>query len=282
MHAAEPQLEHKFDISKYNPKGPASIKHLLPGNALRWLGSTSVHLRSVVESYSASLLQLWADIVKIHPPPGNLHQTTSFVRAEYLLGWIHHACVFCGIPQVDRRAVFANNLACCSDCDHDEWRDRIGQTEAKKTYNLTDAHLFDYVNRPTHWPVLRFGPDYKNHSITIFFLREDLERLADAVHGDWKSHVNERKRKAAQRKEKMIQNKRKHIESGNCPGVDGCRYCIDVREADQDAGARSRTATRRRIEYSEIPDDDEDREIWIDGMRRTAAEDPNWEAPVMV
>jgi len=130
--------------------------------------------------------------------------------------------------------------------------------------------------------MIRFGPYKSGGTAVTWFLQADVERLADAVHGDWKLHNEERRRKATQRKEKMIQNKRKHIESGECPGADGCKYCMDVRDADQNAAVRKRTATRRRIEYTEIPDDDEDREVWIDGMRRTAAEDPNWEAPVMV
>lgn len=116
-----------------------------------------------------------------------------------------------------------------------------------------------------------------------------MERLADAVHGDWKAHNKEREEKYKPIAQKIYQNKRKHIDEGECPGVDGCRYCMDLRNRDRSAAASwrgrtaaTRNATTRSVEYTEIPDDDEDFRVWLEGMRRAAREDPNWEPPVIV
>jgi len=120
------------------------------------------------------------------------------------------------------------------------------------------------------------------------FLRNDAERLANAVHGDWKAAAEDRKRAAEERKAKIISNKRAHIMSGDCVGRDGCLYCIDERRRMRDQGIGDDIAVneesgalipkRKKVAYVEIPDDDEDREVWITGMRRTAAEDPTWGA----
>lgn len=42
--------------------------------------------------------------------------------------------------------------------------------------------------------------------------RADVERLANAVHGDWKTHMRERNAKSAVRKRRMLERK-EHQES---------------------------------------------------------------------
>jgi len=234
-------------------------------------------LSRIAESFSDSLLLLWADIVKIASP--NLYRSTRWSRTEDLVKWIKFYCVFCGIDSIERRATLANGLCCCEACDDKHWPDKLRVTAVKKIFKLNNEHLFNFTDRPSHWPMIRFAPQNRETTGSIWCLRADAEKLADAVHGNWKLYEERRKLKAEKKKAKEIENKRKHIASGECPGVDGCRYCMEVRDADAGYPPElRRRAPRWVIAYSEIPDDDDDREVWINGMRRTAVEDPNWDA----
>lgn len=79
------------------------------------------------------------------------------------------------------------------------------KTEAKAAYHLTDGLL---LYAAPGLPRINYGTYVVQGGIATMFDRKDVERLADAVHGDWTTHIKERERKAEKRKEKAADKAR--------------------------------------------------------------------------
>ncbi|KAL1303736.1 hypothetical protein AAFC00_007081 [Neodothiora populina] len=148
------------------------------------LAGTSRALRDAVETYCRRTLLSWASITKydgVLPKPSK--KVTKSHRGV-LLRWRKTHCVFCGKKSV-RKAVLRTGFGCCAKCDKLEWPDKITKTAAKKDYHLSDDHLFP--DREDGLPVINY------------------ERLATAVHGDWKAHMAERQARAVAKQKRKAE-----------------------------------------------------------------------------
>lgn len=91
---------------------------------------------------------------------------------------------------------------------------RQTKTKAKGEYHLSERQLLprqagvkvDY-GLADGLPVVRFGTYMVEGAVATMFLRGDVERLATAVHGDWKRHVDDRRVRSAGRKKVVIASK---------------------------------------------------------------------------
>lgn len=79
------------------------------------------------------------------------------------------------------------------------------KTAAKKEYHLNEDHLFAEVGDGL--PIIHYGSLPVEGTVATMFLRAEVERLAQAVHGDWKMHMAERAAKAEAKKKKIKENK---------------------------------------------------------------------------
>lgn len=75
---------------------------------------------------------------------------------------------------------------------------RQTKTNAKKEYHLNEEELF--AEKGDGLPVINYGSYSVEGTAATMFLRSDVERLADAVHGDWKEHMKDRVEIAKKRK----------------------------------------------------------------------------------
>lgn len=197
-----------------------------PHSSLIDLASCSRTFKDVVESYCRTTLLQWSDITRFKGamPKSKRAKTT---HRGILLKWKKTHCVFCGKKSV-RKAVLCTGLGCCAECDRVQWTDKIvrnslirkirfgkvctdcseqTKTNAKKDYHLTEDHLF--ADADEGLPVINYGSYVVDGGVATMFLRSDVERLATAVHGDWKSHMKERHLKAEERRRKLLEEKEK-------------------------------------------------------------------------
>lgn len=81
------------------------------------------------------------------------------------------------------------------------------KTNAKKEYHLNEEQLF--AEKGDGLPVINYGSYSVEGGAATMFLRSDVERLADAVHGDWKEHMKDRaeiaKRRKAEKHGRLVQ-----------------------------------------------------------------------------
>lgn len=206
------------DDRSFDPETPS---HRIQ-EPLNCLAASSRTLLNAVESFSRTLLLRWQPMTKFRtliPPTAHLPpklQTAVLKIAERiklshrgdLLRWRNSHCVWCGKKSL-RKAVLCTGLGCCAKCDKLHWADKITKTKAKKEYNLLEHQLlplqaglkveFGVVDGV---PVIGFGTYMVEGTVATMFLRGDVERVADAVHGDWKVHMAERREKAGKRKKR--------------------------------------------------------------------------------
>jgi len=104
-------------------------------------------------------------------------------------------CIFCGKTS-RRSAILMNGFRCCTLCDRTQWPGKITKTLAKMEYDLKEYHLFP--NRmisqglPRRAPDLRYGTYITSNVATTMFLREDVRRLAEFIHGDLSEHMRQK------------------------------------------------------------------------------------------
>ncbi|KAF1349119.1 hypothetical protein BDV97DRAFT_422517 [Delphinella strobiligena] len=182
-----------------------SILDKNPPSPLIPLASTSRVFRDGVESYCRTTLLQWAPITKFD---GKIPSSKKVKKSHrgLLLRFKKRRCVFCGKAS-QRKAILCTGFGCCSACDKKEWPDKITKTNAKKEYHLNEEQLF--AEKGDGLPVINYGSYSVEGGAATMFLRSDVERLADAVHGDWKEHMKDRaeiaKRRKAEKHGRLVQ-----------------------------------------------------------------------------
>ncbi|KAF2767582.1 hypothetical protein EJ03DRAFT_352926 [Teratosphaeria nubilosa] len=125
-----------------------------------------------------------------------------------LFTWLGKHCVFCGKTS-SRRAILANGLMCCRECDRKQWPEKITKTAAMHHYDLKPHHLFRPKYNPTQchlhaspWPRIQYGTYMSSNVATTMFLLKDVKRLAEAVHGDLEEHKQKKRLEKEERDSK--------------------------------------------------------------------------------
>ncbi|KAK0274437.1 hypothetical protein LTR35_011591 [Friedmanniomyces endolithicus] len=178
-----------------------------PPHALYQLAATCRSLDQQLQSWAQHWLKSHAAITK-YKQSRDTQPGRRFLTGKHgLLFWIKRRCVFCG-KQTHRSAILANGLRCCIVCDQEQWPDKITKTKAKEEYNLRDHHLLPrYYHHPSYAKLAKLGitsgiiePRYGTCQVanvmTTMFLLSDVQRLAEAIHGNFEMHLARRKREA--------------------------------------------------------------------------------------
>lgn len=179
---------------------------------LRQLSLTSKTLKDAVNQFCLHFFRQHAKITRHKSSTKN--PARDYVHGKYgLLTWQRKHCAFCGKKSA-RRAILMNGLRCCAPCDKEQWPDKITKTEAKKAFDLKDYHILPHLfqdpagslrKRVLALPKLRYGYYICSNIPTTMFIRQDVRRLAELVHGDVDAHM---KRKA----EESVERARKQAE----------------------------------------------------------------------
>ncbi|KAK0277488.1 E1 ubiquitin-activating protein [Friedmanniomyces endolithicus] len=183
-----------------------------PPHALYQLASACRGLDKQLQSWAQHWLKSHAVITK-YKQSHDTQPGRRFLTGKHgLLFWIKRRCVFCG-KQTHRSAILANGLRCCIACDQWQWPDKITKTQAKEEYDLREHHLFPrYHHHPSYAKlaklgipsgiiVPRYGTCQVDNVMTTMFLLSDVQRLAEAIHGNYEMYVARRKREAQDREE---------------------------------------------------------------------------------
>ena len=73
---------------------------------------------------------------------------------------------------------------------------------AKKEYHLNEEQLF--ADQGDGLPIIKYGTHSTLAGSVTVFARSDVERVAEAVHGDWRAHVEKRARRKCEARKRML------------------------------------------------------------------------------
>ncbi|KAK3678078.1 hypothetical protein LTR78_002173 [Recurvomyces mirabilis] len=175
---------------------------------LEKLAMTCHSLRDELDAWARHWVISHAEIARYKPLKNQKKESSRLMlRAKH--------CIFCG-KYCSRSAILSNGFRCCTKCDLKHWPDKITKTQAKEEFNLRDHQLLPQQHSPVlvkhganKFPRLRYGTCMTSNIRTTMFLREDVRRLAEAIHGDVEAHMAAQRRAADARKRKMEANAEK-------------------------------------------------------------------------
>lgn len=195
--------------------------------------------------------------------PSSATLGTNFLRISKsagLLSWSEKKCVFCGKTSA-RSAIMMNGLKCCKECDKVEWKDKITKTDATKEYDLKDHQLLPQrqkagpilrnVFKELGIPRLRYGTYVCQGGTTTMFMREDVRKFAEQVHGGLREHLAQRELQRAKLKKTREANKERRAEE------QAARVVAEAREAQRKAGLAAANRQGAAMEMVEISDDED-------------------------
>ncbi|KAK5117375.1 hypothetical protein LTR62_005993 [Meristemomyces frigidus] len=228
-------IEHMPELKDHLTALPIELQHLIfesvfpthcpdlafhPGDAkdteavhtLDHLARTCQSINQQVHAWARSWLKAHSAITRYKPmeDPKDEAKRDMLRGPGGLLVWKHSHCIFCG-KQTPRSAILMNGFRCCQRCDLAEWPDKITKTKAIENFDLRDHQLLPHQHTSalllqlgaSKFPRLHYGTYLSSNVRTTMFLRADVHRLAEAIHGDLEAHLARRKRSAASRKQKM-------------------------------------------------------------------------------
>ncbi|KAI5362639.1 hypothetical protein Slin14017_G063200 [Septoria linicola] len=180
-------------------------------------------------------------------------------HSQGLLSWSSRKCVFCG-KSSSRSAILMNGLKCCRECDTLHWPDKVTRTDARKEFDLKDHHLLPHrhqtgplignIFKNLGIPRLRYGMYLCQGIPAMMFMRQDVARLAEMVHGDLKGHLEQRQ---AQR-EKLKATKEANAEKRK--DAASARAAAEASKAQRNAARAAEE--RATMEELVVISDDED------------------------
>ncbi|EGP86820.1 uncharacterized protein MYCGRDRAFT_93894 [Zymoseptoria tritici IPO323] len=195
-------------------------RRLLPCcHSLDYLAATSRHMRAAVNAWAQSYLLQHATLTGFQQAinitdtkqSDNAPESNSFDQANRLRGvsglltLSTTRCVFCGDDSSCRKAIFANGICCCAACDDIFWPDKVTKTAARSQFALKESDLFPKTGSGiaggrVATPGLQHGTYVSRGSPATVFLKNELQALADGLHGiGWEV---ERSEKAIRRRSK--------------------------------------------------------------------------------
>ncbi|KAK4574719.1 hypothetical protein LTR86_001560 [Recurvomyces mirabilis] len=184
---------------------------------LEKLAATCHALRDQLDAWARHWVKSHAEITRYKPLKNQKKESSRrMLRGKGgLLTWKAKHCIFCG-KYCSRSAILSNGFRCCTKCDLEHWPDKITKTQAKEEFNLRDHQLLPQQHSPVlvkhganKFARLRYGTYMTSNIRTTMFLREDVKRLAEAIHGDVEAHMAAQRRAADARKKKMEANAEK-------------------------------------------------------------------------
>ena len=256
----EPNIAYSNNDSKRGGRKVAKLQdldrlaatcHTLRNEVMDWAHHFLIEHRSIT-SYNNTLTFLKSKAAKKARPtlgPNYLRRN----KTVGLLPWSAQRCNFCG-KRSARSAIMMSGLKCCSDCDKKEWSDKITKTDAMKEFDLKDYQLLPHLDpektnrfRNLGIPRLRYGTYICQGGVTTMFMREDVRRFAEQVHGGLREHMAQR---AAQR-EKLKKTREKNKEKRAADKA--AKEVRDAAEARWKAGhaAAERQAMNELVEISD-------------------------------
>ncbi|EMC91665.1 hypothetical protein BAUCODRAFT_79033 [Baudoinia panamericana UAMH 10762] len=122
--------------------------------------------------------------------------------------WASRHCIFCGKTS-RRSAILASSLKCCAKCDKQRWPEKITKTDAKAEFDLRNHQLQPHLHpRFAHingLPRVRYGTYFTSNIATTMFVRSDVKRLAEFIHGDLVTHKQRKKAEAVERERRRAE-----------------------------------------------------------------------------
>lgn len=226
---------HKPDLAFEDiPSPPSAADH-----PIRQLSLTCRHLQAETNSWALHFLKQHTSVTKYKAlQSSKLQHQRNFLQE--LLKWMAKHCIFCGKNSV-RRAILVNGFVCCMKCDKEQWPNKITRTEARAQFYLKDYHL-----SPHRYPQprgktaditltrLRYGTYMAANVQTTMFVKEEVQKLAELIHGDLDAVAKLKEREKADRKrkrEEMMAKKRR----------------MDEKRRDEEEGLNSPFARARRL-----------------------------------
>ncbi|KAI9800278.1 MAG: hypothetical protein M1833_003392 [Piccolia ochrophora] len=154
-----------------------------------FLAAVSRHFNGLVETYSRINIQ-------------RCLKTCTSPKSGTING-VRKRCAFCGAIS-KRRAIFNSNLFCCKVCDANNW-DLVTMTDAITKYHVPRQSLFGQGDRSQLKFLPRRACFMSTSGWTTMFMKDDIIRLAELLHGDLNAFKKEREAWLAIRKKKMLE-----------------------------------------------------------------------------
>lgn len=179
-------------------------------NPILQLSRTNRTLQASAQSWAFSFLNKHASITGYKPMiDGKKQRERKFLCMQRgtVFSWLQNHCVFCGKISA-RVAIMMNGFRCCMACDREQWPDKITRSEAKANFGLKDRHLPLSVDeeRSSGWPMLRYGRYVSFGTLTTMYMKADVKKLAERVHGDLEVFGRKRDEERAERARRQDQS----------------------------------------------------------------------------
>ncbi|KXS94268.1 hypothetical protein AC578_9652 [Pseudocercospora eumusae] len=201
-----------------------------------YLSATCKTLRSEVNDWARSWLVQHSDITKFKEgrvwPKATTKRNgvvqmrknfnTNFLRGRHgaLLNWAEAHCIFCG-KKSRRAAIMMNGFRCCTQCDKNQWPEKVTMSQAVDDYGLSKKQLLP-DREASHSEIAKmreehpgfqgiwYGTYISSNVQTTMFMKDDLRRLGSRIFGDFDAHLakrEEHRKLLKQRKEERKKEK---------------------------------------------------------------------------